>query len=128
MKRLAVLIKEELRTISLRELSRRTNVPAIGIYNYSFPSVEPSEKYLERLASYFEKPLSYFYEEDPEDHETEFADGEARLLALRRKLSDKYPGLPEEAVLIERYRRLCRENSNLAAAMLDLLAEQAEEK
>jgi transcriptional regulator with XRE-family HTH domain len=127
MRRLATLIKEELRTITLRELSRRTNVPAIGIYNYSFPSVEPSEKHLERLAAYFGKPFSYFYEESAEDNKPDAPD-ESRLLALHRKLSDKYAGLPDEAVMLKRYRKLYYENSSLAAAMLDLLSEQAGEE
>ena len=127
MKRLAVLIEKELQTISLREFSRRTSIPAIGIYNYSFPSVEPSEKNLERLAAYFGRPLSYFYEEDVDDGKPSGPD-EARLLAIYRKLSLKYPDLPDESLMLARYRKLHQENANLAAATLDLLATQAGEE
>jgi transcriptional regulator with XRE-family HTH domain len=101
MKKLKELIENELKTLSIREFSRRTSIPTTSIYNYLETDVEPQRKSLERLATYFHQPLSYFYEDETKS--TLFPDNpptleELRIFAVFRRARAAHPVVVEALV------------------------------
>jgi transcriptional regulator with XRE-family HTH domain len=50
------------------ELARRTRIPNASLANYLTGDIEPRYNSLERIASYFHKPMSWFLEDAPTEY------------------------------------------------------------
>lgn len=92
MQKIAQLLNKSLSTMGKRELCRALGISPASLFNYLANTATPTMRTIERFATYYHKPVTWFFESDstpfPEAHPTP---DELRVLRLLRRVRKLHP-------------------------------------